>query len=352
MPIEVERQLNNLFTLRGVKSQIVKVIVGPTFTRYEASVDPFSFRTEQFIALEENIAHLVHASEPPIIYPIYERSVVAIDILNQQRSPVYLEGLLSKVGDISTYRLPVVLGSSVQGQPHVIDLVDTPHMLVAGATGSGKSVGLRSMLTSLIYFNRENTRLLLIDPKAVEMSIFSDLQLAEVITDMDQARDALHYVQHQVNARYEMLRGAGVSNVAEMKGIPYLVVVIDELADLLQHDKMIKDDLLKIVQKSRAAGIHLIAATQRPSVDIISGIIKNNFPARMAFKVSSSEDSRVILGNAGAEKLLGQGDMLYRFASSFERLQGAMITNQQITTLLGKLPSTFQRFYKETGNGK
>ena len=335
---EVEKQLNQLFTLHGIKAQIVKTIVGPTFTRYEASVDAFSFRMDKFTALEDNIAHLVQAPEPPILYPIYERSVVAIDVLNQQRAEVRLDSLLSQIQQSpSQMKIPIVLGADVHSQPYLVDLVETPHILVAGTTGSGKSVSLRSMLTSLIHFNR-NVELLLIDPKAVELSVFNDLGLGgavNVVTDIEEAQYAFDYVHHQVNVRYDMLCRAGVSNISDTKGIPYLVLVIDELADLLQYKKTFHNELLKIAQKSRAAGIHIIAATQRPSVDVISGVIKNNFPTRIAFKVGSQEDSRTIFGCGGAERLLGRGDMLYRRSTnSFERLQGAMVTNQEIIGLL------------------
>jgi len=343
----ITQQLNELFTLRGIKSQIVGCVVGPTFTRYEASVDPFNFRMDVFVALEDNIAHLAQAPAPPIIYPIYEKSVVAIDIINNERQRVDFTTLLSKVKDVSHLKVPMMLGSSVQGEPYIIDLIEAPHVLVAGTTGSGKSVSLRSMLASMIYLNRSNIQLILIDPKAVELSIFESLNIAEVITDIEQVEGLLVFVQQQVETRYQMMHHAGVSNVADIKGLPYLILVIDELADLVQHKRTINEGLQKIVQKSRAAGVHVIAATQRPSVDVVSGVIKNNFPTRIAFKVASQDDSRTILSSGGAEKLLGQGDMIYhQSANSFERLQGPLITNQQIKTLLGELPPSFRRAEK------
>lgn len=332
-----KESLNKLFEIHKLKAKIINCIEGPTFTRFEVEVDPFKFRMDKFTALEENIAHLLQVPEPPIMFPIYERSIVAIDVLNKERKSVHLTQVLTDVQDISTLKLPIVLGYTVYGEPFVIDLVEAPHILVAGTTGSGKSVGLRSLVTSLLHYNRD-VELLMIDPKAVELAIFDELEHAAVITDMGDIDRAFGYIHHQVNKRYEKFRQMGISNIADADGkCPYIVLVIDELADLFQHRKTARTDLLKIVQKSRAAGVHVIAATQRPSVDIVSGTIKTNFPTRIAYKVASTQDSRTILGEKGAERLLGKGDLLYRkSAGSFERVQGAFVTNSNIVSILGR----------------
>jgi len=331
-----DQQLNTLFTRQGIKAQVLRKIVGPTFTRHEIGVDPFSFRLEQILALEENIAYLLQSPEPPIIYPVYEQSKIVIDVVNQERSDVDFMQLLSKVKDVSHCSLPIMLGCDVKGEPHIVDFAELPHLLIAGTTGSGKSANLRSMLASMIYLGRENLQLIMIDPKAVELSVFGDLKLAQVITDLEQVPDVLEYIYQQVESRYQTLHRAGVSNINDVPGMSRIVLVIDELADLVQSKKTINSDIQRIVQKSRAAGVHVIAATQRPSVDVISGVIKNNFPARIAFRVASQEDSRTILGCGGAEKLLGRGDMLYKqSANTYQRLQGTVINNQQIKTMLG-----------------
>jgi len=288
---------------------------------------------DRFQELEHNISLLLQVPELPIIYPLYEKSSIAIDVLNQQRTNVELKSILPNI-ERPKLTLPIVLGNDVYNKPFVVDLKDTPHMLVAGTTGSGKSVGLRSMLTSLLYFNK-NIDLILIDPKAVELVIFDELKLADVITDMDKVDQIFDYVLYQVQERYRQLRKRNVSNISEVTDMRYLVLVIDELADLFQFNSDAQSILLKIVQKSRAAGVHVIAATQRPSVDVVSGVIKNNFPTRVAYKVSSYEDSRTIIGERGAERLLGQGDLLYRGSSNaFERVQGAYVSNSDICALL------------------
>ncbi len=280
------------------------------------------------------MAHLLQSPTLPIMFPIYERSIVAIDIPNKERKTVDLKTVLMNTKDIEEFKLPLVLGYTVYNEPFVIDLIDAPHVLIAGTTGSGKSVGLRSLITGLLHFVRD-VEIYMIDPKGVEMSVFDEYEQAEVITDMDEAEDLLGFIQFRVEDRYARLKEQGVSNIIDAKDMPYIVLVIDELADLFAHNKDIKDDMLKIIQKSRAAGIHIVAATQRPSVDVVSGIIKSNFPTRIAFKVSAQEDSRTILGSKGAEKLLGYGDMLYRkLTGSFERIQGAYVTDDDISTIL------------------
>ena len=334
--------LCSLLAHHNINTQLLQSIEGPTFTRYEMSIDPFNFKIDQVLAIEENIAYVLQSPQPPIIYPIYEQSKFVIDIVNQERRDVDFTQLLAKVGDTSQYKIPMILGSDVYSNPHIVDLADLPHLLIAGTTGSGKSVNLRSMLTSMIYLGREKLLLTMIDPKSVELSVFGDLGLADVVTNLDEVSGVLNFVYKQVENRYKMLHDAGVSDISEMPGVPRIVVVIDELADLIQYKKTTTNELQRIVQKSRAAGVHVIAATQRPSVDVISGVIKNNFPARVTFKVSSQEDSRTILGGGGAEKLLGRGDMLYKYSSnSYQRLQGAYINSKQIKSLLGTLPSSF-----------
>lgn len=327
--------LNKLFNHHNIKATIINAAKGAAFTRYEAEIDPFHFQIDKIFAIEENISHLLKSPELPIIFPIYERSVVAIDVVNVDREDVHFEAVLADAVDVANYKLPLVLGHTVYNKPFIVDLVDAPHILIAGTTGSGKSVGLRSIVTGLLHFVKD-VQVYMIDPKRVEMSIFSGHESTDIITDIDEALAALDTLLFDIETRYEALREQGVNNIADAEGLPYVALVIDELADLFVGNKRIKESLLKIIQKSRAAGVHVIAATQRPSVDVVSGIIKSNFPTRIAFKVSSQEDSRIILGSKGAERLLGKGDMLYRkSAGSFERIQGAYITNKNILSVLG-----------------
>jgi S-DNA-T family DNA segregation ATPase FtsK/SpoIIIE len=288
---------------------------------------------EHFFILEENIAHLLRLTERPIISPIYERAMVAIDAINTQQSTVELKEILQTL-KTSDLELPLVLGRDIYKQPFVVDLIEMPHLLVAGTTGSGKSVGLRSMIAGLLHF-RPKVELILVDPKRVEFSIFKDLPTCSVISETSEVLRQLQQVALQVEERYVDLAERGLSNIADIKsGRSYVVIVIDELADLFAADKQLKTVLLQIAQKSRAAGVHIIAATQRPSVDIVSGVIKNNFPGRIAYKVSSYEDSRTILGSSGAEKLRGRGDMLFRKGPCiFERIQGPHVINSTILNI-------------------
>ncbi len=327
--------LNELFKRNKIKAKVINVVRGVTFTRYEAEIDPFSFQMEKVSALEDNISHLLRSAELPIIFPIYERSIIAIDVVNSTREDLSLKTVLTNTRGIRSCKLPLVLGYTVYNEPFVVDLVDAPHILVAGTTGSGKSMGLRSIVAGLLHFT-EDVEVFLIDPKCVEMSVFKDHERVDVITDIDEAHATLRFIQMWIDNRYATFAEQGINNISEAEGMPYIVLVIDELADLFAHHKDMRNDLLKIIQKSRAAGVHVIAATQRPSVDIVSGIIKSNFPTRIAFKVSSYEDSRTILSSKGAERLQGKGDMLYRKSiGSFERIQGSLATNEDIIATFG-----------------
>lgn len=326
--------LNELFQKYNIAAEVVNTIKGSTVTRYEVKVDPFTTKMEHLLNLDENIAFSLRAHEKPIMFPVYDRSVIAIDVLSGMAPTLRLKDMLANRSEISDlYTLPLLLGKTIDNRDYIVDLVDVPHLLIAGTTGSGKSVGLKSMVVALHKY-RPNTEFVFIDPKCVELTAFRDI--GSVDTEPNTILDKLECILARVNDRYEELRRANVSKISELNGaFDYVVVVIDELADMFNFHKMMRPTLCKIVQKSRAAGIHVIAATQRPSVDIVSGLIKSNFPGRMAYKVSSYEDSRTILNNAGAERLLGSGDMLYRRAiGSFERIQCPFVGNDEIVGLL------------------
>lgn len=326
-------QLNALFSLHNIKGSVVAQIDGHTITRYEVMIDPYSVEIDSYYSLEENIAYLLQSVEKPIISPIYERSIVAIDVIKSNRTTFTFEEMVNQ-GINEKCDLPLVLGQDVYNKNVVVDLADMPHLLVAGTTGSGKSVGLRNMITGLKHFGYK-VEMILIDPKRVEFSVFKNDPDTIILSESKEVQQHLEYLISRIEARYEAMAQVGVNKISDLKDRSYIIVVIDELADLLSVNKHIRGCLLQIAQKSRAAGVHIIAATQRPSVDIISGVIKNNFPGRIAFKVSSQEDSRTILGNGGAERLLGCGDMLYKKAvNSFERIQAPYIDNNAITKYL------------------
>lgn len=334
-----EQALNRLFTQHKVAAKITNSTQGSTIARYEAQIDPYTVRMDAFFALEDNIAHLLRAPRRPVIFPIYEKGVIAIDVPTGRPPDLHLRDILNETKEVSDlYALPLILGHSVQGTSYLADLVEMPHLLIAGTTGSGKSVGLKSMITALAYF-RPKTEFVFMDPKYVELSVFSDTKTGQVLTAADQVLAFLEHLEVQVEDRYAYMRTVGASNITEItkKGFSYIVIVIDELADLFASHKGIKDALCKIVQKSRAAGVHVIAATQRPSVDVVSGLVKANFPGRIAYRMSSHNDSKTILGTAGAEKLLGKGDLLYRkTGGAFERIQGPYIERDDIKKILKK----------------
>lgn len=347
-------KLTKLFAQHGLHHDAISVITGDTVVRYRVQIDPMRFKgMDKFLALDENIAYLLGLTSKPIIAADYRDGSVIIDTVTGRRSYVSLTDLLP---DINWYQrmtkragkaggtLPIIIGRDVDRKPLMIDLAESPHLLVAGTTGSGKSIGLRSMITSLMYM-RPNTRFLFIDPKGVELTIFDDIRhenkfafdLARpyVLTQPEEILEGLEAVADYVEVVFDVLREQKVASMSDVKRPRYVVVVIDELADIITGNKKVMNLLLKIVQKSRAAGVHVIAATQRPSVDIVSGTVKANFPGRLAFKVSSRQDSTTILGNMGAERLLGKGDFLYRISPGiFKRGQGAYVSDAQIQEAL------------------
>jgi len=321
----------------GVAISIVRIVEGPAIVRFEIKMDPYDLKAMQVLnSLSENLMYLLRVVERPEIVPLYKQGRLAIDIVASNRKIVYLTQILTDATVSTTMRLPVTLGVDVYGKTYTVDLHDLPHLLIAGTTGSGKSVGLRSIITSLLYYRR-NVKFVLIDPKSVELSVFNQLPkknkfIKHIIVDHDDAIYNLQQVADYVEGCYTYLAQNGVQNIFQLKEtIEPIVIVIDELADLMMSNKAAAGIVLKIAQKARAAGVHIVAATQRPSVDVMSGTIKNNFVGRIAFKVGSAIDSRTILGTAGAENLYGNGDMLFKGNSGeIVRLQGAFVDDTVI----------------------
>ncbi len=350
----IERQIETLdktFQAFKVNAQVVDWTDGPTVTQFQIKL-ALGVKVSRITNLTDDLKLALAAKDIRIEAPIPGKSTVGIEIPNPTPRPVVLSEIIT-TDKFKTNQSPLTtaVGVDLSGVPRIADIRKMPHGLIAGATGSGKSVFINSLLVSLLYkATPADLKLLLIDPKAVELAPYDGIPhlLSPVISDPQSAAAALHWVTDEMDQRYEKLSAAGVKNIeqfnqeAEKRSefglkIPYILVIIDELADLMMAaSSEVEEDIVRITQKARAAGIHLIVATQRPSVDIVTGTIKNNIPSRIAFMVSSQVDSRTILDNAGAERLLGKGDMLYlgNGASQPIRLQGAYVTNHELENVV------------------
>lgn len=325
-----------------VRADIVTHIQGPTVTRFEIRLHP-GVKVSKVVGLTEDIK-LSMAAEQIRIAPVAGKSTVGIEIPNEKRKPVYLKKLLqSEAFKEGSSPLTAALGIDISGREVVTDLSKMPHGLIAGATGSGKSVCIHSLILSLIYKSDPDAlRLVLIDPKVVELSMYQRLPhlAAPVINQPKDAALALRWAVEEMERRYQAFADIGVRDIKKYNQTvepgekwPYIVIIIDELADLMMVSPQdVEESICRIAQKARAAGIHLLLATQRPSVDVITGLIKANIPTRIAFGVSAAADSRTILDSGGAERLLGQGDMLFAENGSrdIQRLQGAFVSDDEI----------------------
>lgn len=334
-------------TLKSFKvgAHVVHWTIGPTVTQFELVLDR-GVKVNKITNLNDDLKLALAAKDIRIEAPIPGRSTVGIEIPNQKARQVLLaEVLESKAFQEASSPLTTALGVDLFGQPRVFDIAKMPHGLIAGATGSGKSVFINSLLVSILYKAKPSeVKLLLIDPKAVELAPYQGIAhlLAPVISDAKQATEALKWAVDEMEDRYQKMAQLGARNLAGYndkvvkKGhpadkLPYILIVIDELADLMMASSSeVQEYIARITQKARAAGIHLIVATQRPSVDVVTGLIKNNIPTRLAFMVASSTDSRTILDASGAERLLGKGDMLFLASGASQpvRLQGTYIDDE------------------------
>ena len=326
----------------GVDGGVVQVLPGPVVTMYE--FEPASgIKVSRIVNLADDLALGMKALSVRIVAPVPGKSVVGIEVPNPHRQPVYLREIVaSPAFRQATSKLVLALGKDILGIPTVTDLAQIPHLLIAGATGSGKSVGLNSMICSmLLNATPEEVKFIMIDPKMLELSVYDGIPhlIAPVVTHPKQAAAALHWAVEEMERRYRLLAEHGVRSLDGYNQthpdsrLPYLVVVIDELADLmLVARRDVEDALTRLAQMARASGIHLLVATQRPSVDVLTGIIKANFPARISFQVSSRIDSRTILDAIGAERLLGKGDMLFLppGTSKLVRIHGAYVSEAEI----------------------
>jgi len=358
-----QREINeNIYVLQntldcfGVKGKVVQVSCGPSITRYEFQPAP-GVKVSRIVNLADDIALSLAAAGVRIEAPIPGKAAIGIEVPNQEIATVSLREVLeSDDFRSSKSNLTVTLGKDIAGKPVMTDLVKMPHLLIAGATGSGKSVCMNSLITSILFKSRPSeVKFLMIDPKMVELTTFNGIPhlITPVVTDSKKAASALRWAVHEMENRYELFASAGVKDVVHYNQLvtsnngflPYIVVLIDELADLMMVAPAdVEDAICRLAQMARAAGIHLVVATQRPSVDVITGIIKANIPSRIAFAVSSQTDSRTILDMNGAEKLLGRGDMLF-YPTGFPkpvRLQGAYVSDKEVEEVV--------KFLKEQGN--
>ena len=334
----------------GIMGKIKRVSAGPVVTLYE--FEPAAgIKTSKIINLSDDIARST-SSIATRVATVPGKNTIGIEIPNKNIEPVYLKEILSsKEFANKNIRLPITLGKSISGYPIVGDLVSMPHLLIAGTTGSGKSVCINTLILSILYRHKpEHCKLILIDPKMLELSIYQGIPhlLSPVITEPKKATAALKWVVGEMEGRYRRMTEEGVRNISgynekmgedPKKIIPYIVVIVDEMADLMMiAGKEIENYIQRLAQMARAAGIHIVMATQRPSVDVITGTIKANFPTRISFQVTSKIDSRTILGEQGAELLLGKGDMLFMSsASRVIRIHGPFVSDdeiERITTFL------------------
>lgn len=373
----IEKRLKDF----GVEVRVVAAAPGPVITRYE--IEPATgVKGSQVVNLAKDLARSLSLVSIRVVETIPGKNLMALELPNPRRQSIRLVEIL----DSSPYReaeslLSIALGKDIVGQPIVADLARMPHLLVAGTTGSGKSVGINAMILSLLFkAEARDVRLLMIDPKMLEMAMYEGIPhlLAPVVTDMKQAANALSWCVGEMERRYKLMSKMGVRNLAgynrkldearergelipnpfsltpeqpePLDRLPYIVVVIDELADLMMVvGKKIEELIARLAQKARAAGIHLVLATQRPSVDVITGLIKANIPTRIAFQVSSKIDSRTILDQMGAEALLGQGDMLYLAPGTGlpTRVHGAFVSDEEVHRVVEYLKSLGEPDYIE-----
>ena len=329
----------------GIEAKVINVHRGPTITRFE--IQPASgVKVSRIVNLADDLAMNLAATGVRIEAPIPGKSAIGLEVANKSKATVYLREVLETNEFLDNpSKLAVALGKDIAGATVIADLMEIPHLLIAGATGSGKSVCLNSLIISLLYKAKPSElKFLLIDPKVVELSVYNGLPhlLCPVITDPRQASQGLKNVVKEMEQRYHLFAQTGAKDIQryneqaeeiEERPLPFIIVIIDELADLMMISPTdVEDAIFRIAQKSRAAGIHLIVATQRPSVDVITGVIKANLTTRIAFAVSSQADSKTILDMSGAEKLLGRGDMLFSpFGSAKpQRLQSAFISDEEV----------------------
>jgi S-DNA-T family DNA segregation ATPase FtsK/SpoIIIE len=377
---EVRRKakvLEKTFASFGFNVKVVEIETGPVIAQFELELET-GLRLAKITSLADDVAIALRVPSVRIVAPIPGKNTVGIEVPNETRQLVRLREVIEEgAGKAAKMKIPIYLGKDVAGNPMIADLASLPHLLIAGRTGTGKSVCLNTILMSLMMTRRpDEVRMLLIDPKMVELSPYKTLPhlMHPVVTDMKKAEALLAWAVEKMEERYALLARAGVRHIAgynqlgeeelmerlqpetddERKAIPthlpYIVIVADEMADLMMTSaKEVETHIIRLAQKSRAVGIHLVLATQKPTVDVITGLIKSNLPARIAFQVASRTDSRVVLDEMGADKLLGNGDMLFLWpgTSTLIRGQGTYVSDEEINRVVEFVGTSEPDFVQE-----
>ena len=365
----------------GYKIKVVEIESGPVISQYEIDLEP-GLRLQKIVNLADDLAVALRVSSVRIVAPIPGKNSVGIEIPNETRKTVHLRDVMEQCSkQIKKMKVPLFLGSDAVGAPMIADLAKLPHLLIAGRTGTGKSVCLNAIICSILMTRTpDEVRMLMIDPKMVEMSGYGTLPhlMHPVVTDMRKAEAILAWAVDKMEERYKLLARAGVRHVTSFnelseeelfsrmkpdeeekhnipRNLPFIVIVADEMADLMMTaGKEVEQHIIRLAQKSRAVGIHLILATQKPTVDVITGLIKSNLPARISFQVASKTDSRVVLDAMGADKLLGMGDMLFLWpgTSKLLRGQGTFLSDSEIDNITAAVSTEEQNFVEELMNIK
>ena len=352
--------LKNSLSNFGVEGSSGSIKTGPIITLFEI-LPAEGVRVNKFVQLSDDIARVMEAQSVRVLAPIPGSNYVGVEIPNKNPQTIFLKNVINSEKYLkSKAKLKLAIGKGTLGDISILDLVEMPHLLIAGTTGSGKSVSLNTIIVSLLYqLKPEEVKFVIIDPKKVEMSLYRALEShyllkfngidESIITKKDNAILALRSLEREMDSRYDLLAEAGKRNISEYNDsmkkskkdlMPYIILMIDELADLMMYSpRDVEAPIARLAQLARAVGIHLIVATQRPSVDVITGVIKANFPARIAFQVATKIDSRTILDENGADKLIGKGDMLYQKPGSPApvRMHGAFITLKEIEDLVNHI---------------
>ena len=355
--IDNVNHLENVLKQFGIDAKVVNYEYGPTITRYEITI-PAGVKVSKVTSLSDDIAMNLAAESIRIEAPIPGKNTIGIETPNKIKEPVHFANIIQNK-ELEKGELNVILGKDIVGRDKIIDITKMPHLLIAGQTGSGKSVAVNTLIATLISKKSEKeVKFIMVDPKMVELMPYNDIPhlLVPVIIDPQQAAIALKWAVNEMENRYKQLMENGVRNIKSYNSLkyvekmPYIVIIIDELADLMMvASGSVEESIARIAQKARAVGIHLVVATQRPSTDVITGMIKANLPSRISFALRSQIDSRTILDSAGAEKLLGQGDMLLleNGSSKLERIQGAFISDEEVTNLTSTLKSSRKVKYRD-----
>ena len=355
--IDNVNHLENVLKQFGIDAKVVNYEYGPTITRYEITI-PAGVKVSKVTSLSDDIAMNLAAESIRIEAPIPGKNTIGIETPNKIKEPVHFSNIIQNK-ELERGELNVILGKDIVGRDKIIDITKMPHLLIAGQTGSGKSVAVNTLIATLISKKSEKeVKFIMVDPKMVELMPYNDIPhlLIPVIIDPQQAAIALKWAVNEMENRYKQLMENGVRNIKSYNSLkyvekmPYIVIIIDELADLMMvASGSVEESIARIAQKARAVGIHLVVATQRPSTDVITGMIKANLPSRISFALRSQIDSRTILDSAGAEKLLGQGDMLLleNGSSKLERIQGAFISDEEVTNLTSTLKSSRKVKYRD-----